>query len=126
MKYYKKGKKKFFKKLNKNSLRKLRKRRPAIKKKKKIPEKSIPNERCLFQTPYNSNEYLIQNHSTPFFDENEEESIGFFPIDLTNLTPELNGLLIYKNESTNEDTEINKEYINDINKIKNESKKLFY
>ena len=49
----------------------------------------------IIQSPYNSNECLIENHSTPFFEEEEEvekkgeeEDLDFdyFPNELNNFT----------------------------------------
>ena len=59
-----------------------KKRRPSTLKKGLKPRrryfKTIPTqkkEKKLIQVnaPYNSNQYLIENNSSPFFDENEEE-----------------------------------------------------
>lgn len=50
----------------------------------------------IVQSPYNSNECLIENHSTPFFEEEEEEvekkgeeedlDSDYFPNELHNFT----------------------------------------
>ena len=46
----------------------------------------------IIQSPYNSNECLIENHSTPFFEEEEVEKEGeqidfdYFPNELNNFT----------------------------------------
>ena len=51
--------------------------------KKKFNSKTM----FIIQTPYNSNEFLIDNQSTPFFEE-EEEDFNFFPSELNNYNNE--------------------------------------
>ena len=59
----------------------------------------------IIQSPYNSNECLIENHSTPFFEEEEEvekkgeeEDLDFdyFPKELNNFTIGENFYFNYK------------------------------
>ena len=75
MKYLIKLKKRHFKKLTKV----LPKKRNQIDRKelilKKAPKKTEKKSRAYtpFDSPYNSNEYLIKNRSSPFFDDDDEE-----------------------------------------------------
>ena len=106
---------KFSKKLTKKLLKKVKKK---IKKKIKIfhiypPAKKKFNSKTMFiiQTPYNSNEFLIDNQSTPFFEE-EEEDFNFFPSELNNYNnSEIKDFVSFENESTNGSSNINSELI---------------
>ena len=75
--------------------------------------KKKSNSKTLFiiQTPYNSNEFLIDNQSTPFFEE-EEEDFNFFPSELNNYNiGEIKDFVSFENESTNGSSNINSELI---------------
>lgn len=103
---------KFNNKLSKKAQKKIkRKRRNSKAKKKFIMKKKIPSKLFLIETPYNSNEYLIENQSTPFFDEEDkEEDFHFFPCELSNINiDEIKDFISYKNESTNDSSNINED-----------------
>ena len=62
-----------------------RKKRPSIRKKglNKIKRifKTIKKRRIEFKTPYNSSNFLIENNSSPFYDEDEDDiDTAFNPI----------------------------------------------
>ena len=41
-------------------------------------------------SPHNTNEYLINNHSSPFFEEDEEDSIIIRPISIIQFEDDIN------------------------------------
>ena len=41
-------------------------------------------------SPHNTNEYLINNHSSPFFEEDEEDSIIIRPISIVQFEDDIN------------------------------------
>jgi hypothetical protein len=106
---------KFSKKLTKKSLKKGKKKmKMKMKRFHRDPStKKKSNSKTLFiiQTPYNSNEFLIDNQSTPFFEE-EEEDFNFFPSELNNYNnSEIKDFVSFENESTNGSSNINSELI---------------
>ena len=106
---------KFSKKLTKKSLKKGKKKmKTKIKRFHRDPSaKKKSNSKTMFiiQTPYNSNEFLIDNQSTPFFEE-EEEDFNFFPSELNNYNiGEIKDFVSFENESTNGSSNINSELI---------------
>ena len=106
---------KFSKKLTKKLLKKAKKKmKTKIKRFHRDPStKKKSNSKTLFiiQTPYNSNEFLIDNQSTPFFEE-EEEDFNFFPSELNNFNiGEIKDFISFSNESTNDNSNINSELI---------------
>ena len=106
---------KFSKKLTKKSLKKGKKKmKMKMKRFHRDPStKKKSNSKTLFiiQTPYNSNEFLIDNQSTPFFEE-EEEDFNFFPSELNNYNiGEIKDFVSFENESTNGSSNINNELI---------------
>ena len=68
-------------------------------------------EKFLIESPYNTNNFLIQNNSTPFYDENDEEDFYFPKPELINinLDNEIQNLFYEKIESTNEKSDMNEE-----------------
>ena len=60
------------------------------------------------QSPYNSNNFLISNQSSPFYEENEEMEFYFQPTELTNidLYSDIKDLISYKIESTNDESDM--------------------
>ena len=105
---------KFSKKLTKKSLKKvMKKMKTKMKRFQRDPSaKKKSNSKTLFiiQTPYNSNEFLIDNQSTPFFEE--EEDFNFFPSELNNYNnSEIKDFVSFENESTNGSSNINSELI---------------
>ena len=107
MKFSKKLTKKLLKKVKKKMKTKIKRfqRNPSAKKKSK--SKTL----FIIQTPYNSNEFLIDNQSTPFFEE-EEEDFNFFPSELNNYNNgEIKDFISFTNESTNDSSNINSELI---------------
>ena len=68
-------------------------------------------EKFLIESPYNTNNFLIQNNSTPFYDENDEEDFYFHKPELINinLDNEIQNLFYEKIESTNEKSDMNEE-----------------
>ena len=105
---------KFSKKLTKKLLKKVKKKmKTKIKRFHRDPSaKKKSNSKTMFiiQTPYNSNEFLIDNQSTPFFEE-EEEDFNFFPSELNNNNGENKDFISFTNESTNDSSNINSELI---------------
>ena len=105
---------KFSKKLTKKLLKKAKKKmKTKIKRFHRDPSaKKKFNSKTMFiiQTPYNSNEFLIDNQSTPFFEE-EEEDFNFFPSELNNDNGEIKEFISFINESTNDSSNINSELI---------------
>ena len=105
---------KFSKKLTKKLLKKVKKKmKTKIKRFQRDPStKKKFNSKTMFiiQTPYNSNEFLIDNQSTPFFEE--EEDFNFFPSELNNYNNgEIKDFISFENESTNDSSNINSELI---------------
>ena len=106
---------KFSKKLTKKLLKKVKKKmKTKTKRFQRDPStKKKFNSKTMFiiQTPYNSNEFLIDNQSTPFFEE-EEEDFNFFPSELNNYNNgEIKDFISFENESTNDSSNINSELI---------------
>ena len=105
---------KFSKKLTKKLLKKVKKKiKTKMKRFQRDPStKKKFNSKTMFiiQTPYNSNEFLIDNQSTPFFEE--EEDFNFFPSELNNYNNgEIKDFISFENESTNDSSNINSELI---------------
>jgi hypothetical protein len=105
---------KFSKKLTKKLLKKVKKKmKTKMKRFQRDPStKKKFNSKAMFiiQTPYNSNEFLIDNQSTPFFEE--EEDFNFFPSELNNYNNgEIKDFISFENESTNDSSNINSELI---------------
>ena len=102
---------KLSKKLTKKSLKKVKKKMKRIQRNPSIKKKLISKALLIIQTPYNSNEYLIDNQSTPFFEE-EEEDFNFFPSELNNYNNgEIKDFISFENESTSGSTNINSELL---------------
>ena len=101
---------KFSKKLTKKLLKKVKKKmKTKIKRFHRDPSaKKKSNSKTMFiiQTPYNSNEFLIDNQSTPFFEE-EEEDFNFFPSELNNNNGEIKDFISFTNEPTNGGSNMN-------------------
>jgi len=124
MKYLIKLKKRHFKKLTKV----LPKKRNQIDHKKlilkKVPKKTEKKSRAYtpFDSPYNSNEYLIKNRSSPFFDDDDEEKDQFpcQPLELIGIDDEIINLdlFLYNMDSTMNDSDYNIELKEEINKKK--------
>ena len=86
--------------------------------KKRLSKRHISNKisfkkKYLFQqieSPHNTNEYLINIHSSPFFDDDDEDSINIQPSSIIRLVDdsntEINLFDIKDNESTNEESMI--------------------
>ena len=68
-------------------------------------------EKFIIESPYNTNNFIIQNNSTPFYDENGEEDFYFPKPELINLNVdnEIQNLFNEKIESTNEESDMNAE-----------------
>lgn len=73
-----------------------------------IKKKFNSNYTYEIQSPYNSNDFLINNQSSPFYDENEEGDFDFQPNEFANFDLFINGkdLISYKIESTNDESDI--------------------
>ena len=107
MKFSKKLTKKLLKKVKKKMKTKMKRFQRDPSTKKKFNSKTM----FIIQTPYNSNEFLIDNQSTPFFEE-EEEDFNFFPSELNNYNiGEIKDFVSFENESTNGSSNINSELI---------------
>ena len=66
----------------------------------------------IIESPYNSNEYLIEIQSTPFSEEEEEEKdFNFFPNEFNNFNIDEKKDFSFHNESTSDCTNINNELI---------------
>ena len=106
---------KFSKKLTKKLLKKVKKRMKVKRFQRNRRAKKKTNSKILFiiQTPYNSNEYLFENQSTPFCEEgDQEEDLNFFPSELNNFNiGEIKDFISFSNESTNDNSNINSELI---------------
>ena len=64
----------------------------AFRKKKNSKRRFIWNDICQIESPHNNNEYLINNCSSPFFGDEEEDSMGMNNSSLilfNNTNPEL-------------------------------------
>ena len=79
--------------------------------KKNFSRKISLKKKYLFkqiESPYNTNEYLINNQSSPFYIEDEEDSINIKPSSLILLeddsNSELNLFNIKDSESTNDES----------------------
>ena len=77
-------------------------KKPAINPRKKkitLKAKNVFNNPSLISSPYNSNEYLMRNQSSPFYDdEDEEEDFTFQQSELVDL---VNGLKETKESELN-------------------------
>ena len=106
MKFSKKLTKKLLKKVKKKMKTKMKRFQRDPSTKKKFNSKTM----FIIQTPYNPNEFLIDNQSTPFFEE--EEDFNFFPSELNNYNNgEIKDFISFENESTNDSSNINSELI---------------
>ena len=66
----------------------------------------------IIESPYNSNEYLIEIQSTPFLEEEEEEKdFNFFPREFNNFNIDEKKDFSFHNESTSDYSNINNELI---------------
>jgi len=81
--------------------------------KKKFSRKISLKKKYLFkqiESPYNTNEYLINNQSSPFYIEDEEDSINIEPSSIILLEDDTNSELNLSNmkdsESTNDESMI--------------------
>ena len=81
--------------------------------KKKFSRKISLKNKYLFkqiESPYNTNEYLINNQSSPFYIEDEEDSINIEPSSIILLEDDTNSELNLSNmkdsESTNDESMI--------------------
>ena len=65
----------------------------------------------IIESPYNSNEYLIEIQSTPFSEEEEEEEkdFNFFPNEFNNFNIDEKKDFSFHNESTSDCTNVNNE-----------------
>ena len=99
-------------KFSKRLSQKLIKNKKRIRGVKNIKKKFKSNFKYEFQSPYNSNNFLINNQSSPFYEENEEEDFYFQPNEFTNfdLFSDIKDSISNKVESTNEESDI-EEYI---------------
>ena len=104
MKSSKKLVKKLLKKVKKEyKMKKLRKIQVLKKDKKSF---------FTIESPYNSNEYLIEIQSTPFLEEEEkEEEFNFFPNEFNNFYIDDKKYFSFHNESTSDYSNINNELI---------------
>ena len=101
MKNPKKEKKKLL--LKEKKIKNSQRKKVTFYRKKKIFRKKLYNEQCLLLTPYNTNEFLIKNQSTPFIEE-DLENFSLEPIGFINLNDEIQNLFSNQMESTKEDT----------------------
>ena len=119
--------KKETKRLSKRFIRHSKKQGFASRKKKLIVKKenvldNLDNPSPIL-SPYNSNEYLIRNQSSAFFDDEEEEDFSFQPSELFDL---VNGLKEIKDsESTSDKMDSTYDESEIINNAFRESKKKF-
>ena len=119
MKYFKR----VIKKIAKNNKRKKKCSNPI--KKKNLKQKDFKSG-CLIPTPYNSNEFLMQNQSSPFYNEDEETDFNFISSELTNIDSEFQDFDSYLMESTNDDTNIINNLGNNIKINSNNSQKTIF
>ena len=100
--------KKFTKRLSQKSI----KTKTRIRGIRNIKKKFKSNCKYEIKSPYNSNNFLINNQSSPFYEENEEGDFYFQPYEFTNfdLFSDIKDLISNKVESTNEESDI-EEYI---------------
>ena len=119
MKYH--TNKKLQKRFSKRFIRHIKK--PALNPRKKrltSRKKNVLNDLFPISSPYNSNEYLMKNQSSPFYDDEDEEDFTFQQSELFDLfnglkeTKEIE-LTCDKMDSTLEESEI----INDTMQEKN-------
>ena len=103
MKLLKLVNKKYSRKISKNSSRK---KRLKFNKTQKKSSKVITKIEYDINSPHNTNEYLIQNQSTPFYEENEEEDFDFPQYTFINLDNETKNFSCNQFESTNDESEI--------------------
>jgi hypothetical protein len=74
-------------------------KKPAINPRKKKITKNVFSDPSPISSPYNSNEYLMRNQSSPFYeDEDEEEDFSFQQSELVDL---VNGLKETKENELN-------------------------
>ena len=95
---------KFAKRLSKKTKKNILRKRYVTHIKKKFSS----NYTYEIQSPYNSNDFLINNQSSPFYDENEDGGFDFEPNEFTNFDLFTNDkkLISYKMESTNDESDI--------------------
>ena len=93
---------KFSKRLSKRSI----KTRHRIRGVRHIKKKFKSKFKYEMLSPYNSNNFLINNQSSPFYEENEEGDFYFPPNEFSNidLFSDIKDLFSYKLESTNDES----------------------
>ena len=99
-----------FKKTIKRISKKFKKNNSPVRRIQTIQRKNIFKETDSYSnmqldSPYNSNEYLIKNQSSPFYDENNEEDFSFTPNEIIklDLDSEIKDSLYYRIDSTNDE-----------------------
>lgn len=99
-----------FKKTIKRISKKFKKNNSPVRRIQTIQRKNIFKETDSYSnmqldSPYNSNEYLIKNQSSPFYDENDEEDFSFTPNEIIKLDlySEIKDSLYYRIDSTNDE-----------------------
>ena len=99
-----------FKKTIKRISKKFKKNNSPVRRIQTIQRKNIFKETDSYSnmqldSPYNSNEYLIKNQSSPFYDENDEEDFSFTPNEIIklDLNSEIKDSLYYRIDSTNDE-----------------------
>ena len=102
MKKFNKTIKRISKKFKKNNLPV---RRIQTIQRKNIFKETDSYSNMQLDSPYNSNEYLIKNQSSPFYDENDEEDFSFTPNEIIKLDlySEIKDSLYYRMDSTNDE-----------------------
>jgi hypothetical protein len=110
------------KKLKKSTKRDSKKSKKNILHMRRIKNNIL--EKFFIESPYNTNDFLIRNNSTPFYDENEEEYFNFPKPELINinLDNEIQNLIHEKIESTNEESDMDKETKENTKKSQNDKK----
>ena len=102
------------KKLTKNLFNKVKKKY-NVKRLRRIQGcKNKMKSFLIIQSPYNSNECLIENHSTPFFEEEEveKEDFDYFPNELNNFTiGEIKDFFPFNSISTSDSSYMNSELV---------------
>lgn len=99
-----------FKKTIKRISKKFKKNNSPVRRIQAIQRENIFKETDSYSnmqldSPYNSNEYLIKNQSSPFYDENDEEDFSFTPNEIIKLDlySEIKDSLYYRMDSTNDE-----------------------
>ena len=104
------------KKLTKKLLKKVKKKY-KVKRLRRIQDyKKNLKSILIIQSPYNSNKYLIENNSTPFFEDEEEkeeeEAFNSFTSGLINFSiGEIKDFFLFNNGSTSDSLNINREFV---------------